>query len=120
MNDFFPSNYMKAAEFGTSLVVGTIAGIHAASFENDGKARSKPVITFTESNLKNFIVNKSNFLTLAAAFGDNTDGWVGMKVQLVKTRVPFKGTLTDSIKVKPLNGAAQVASGTDFEDDVPF
>jgi hypothetical protein len=120
MNDFFPSNYMKAAEFGTGLVVGTIAGIHAASFENDGKTRSKPVMTFTEPNLKALVVNKTNFLTLAAAFGDNTEGWVGKMIQLVKMRVPFKGTLTDSIKVKPLNGATQVASDTDFEDEVPF
>jgi len=48
---------------------------------------------------KKFDLNKTNFKAISAAYGSNSDAWVGkeMKVNKVKVRNPSTGTLVDSI-----------------------
>ena len=47
------------------------------------------------------IVNKTNRQALTAAWGDDTDSWVGKSVTLSITSVMFEGKLTPSILLTP-------------------
>src|SRR5262249_19920643 len=51
-SDFFPSNYMRAADLAGKDRIVTIDRVETALFENDGKKQPKPVIYFKEAGVK--------------------------------------------------------------------
>ena len=83
---------------------------------DDGK--QKPVIRFRGKE-KGFVCNATNYDVIADAYGDETDDWAGQPIELYPTRVPFKGQLTDAIRVripqaKPAPTQASADAGTGF------
>lgn len=50
--------------------------------------------------MKPLVLNKTNFLMIAAACGKNTDTWPGKQVILYPDLVPFKGAVTEAVRVK--------------------
>ena len=68
---------------------------------------TKPVIYF-RGERKGLVANKTNCMVLAAAFGPETDAWVGKSVVLGLEKVNFAGRMVDGIRVRPV----------DFDDDV--
>jgi hypothetical protein len=111
-NDFFPSNYVRAADLKGKEVNAIIDKVTVESFENDGKRQSKPVIVFKGDTLKPMVCNRTNFAIIAKLHGDNSDNWSGKPIGLRMELVSFKGAISESIRVK------QPAEG--FNDAVPF
>ena len=64
---------------------------------DDGK--QKPVIYFRGKE-KGLVCNATNYDVIADAYGDETDDWAGQPIELYPTKVPFKGQLTDAIRVR--------------------
>jgi len=62
-------------------------------------SKQKPVIRF-RGKVKGFVCNATNYDLIADAYGDETDDWAGQPIELYPTRVPFKGQLTDTIRVR--------------------
>jgi len=104
--DFFPSNYLRCADLGGKDRLVTIDRVDSELFENDGRKQKKPVVHFKESDVKPFVTNKTNFLLIAAVCGDNTDSWAGKQVCLYPDLVPFKGKVTEAVRVKRPNGSS--------------
>jgi len=83
-------NAKAAGEYnGTTLVIYQVTPVVIRDVK-------KMVIGF-ENVEKELVVNKTNRGILAAAFGDDTDAWLGKSVVLHLTRVMFEGQLTPSI-----------------------
>jgi hypothetical protein len=59
-NDFFPSNYIRAGDLGGKARTVTIDRVESATFENDGRKQSKPVIHFKDNGVKPLVCNKTN------------------------------------------------------------
>ena len=122
IRDRFPSRYLKA----NGITPGMIATIDKVVDEVMGEAQEqKPVVYFVELP-KPCVLNKTNGLTLADAFGDDETDWGGERVELtvIKVRRPGGGGLIDSIsmaKAKP-NKKAKPAIAEDEEpdDSIPF
>jgi hypothetical protein len=115
--DFFPSNYLRSTDLKGKEVVVTIDRVESDAFENDGKKQVKPVIHFRDSGVKPLVCNKTNFVMIAAACGPDSDSWPGKQIVLFGDLVPFKGTVTEAVRVKR---AASAAPKPEFSDAVPF
>jgi hypothetical protein len=110
--DFFPSNYLKAADLGGKEKLVTIDRVESDAFENDGRKQVKPVIHFKEGGVKPMVCNKTNFLMIAAACGKDSDAWPGKQVILYPDLVPFKGTVTEAVRAKRAPAKAE------FNDEI--
>jgi hypothetical protein len=118
-SDYFQtpaSKYFRAGDF-TKEIIGTIRSVERAEFKNDdGSAAAKPVLHFQDVS-QALVLNKTNFTTLSMMFGEDTNDWVGAKVELYPSRVDFKGRTMPTIKVRRLQKAS---GGHPFDDNVPF
>lgn len=93
-SDFFPSKYLKAADFDGDQVL-TIEKVTREDFEGD----FKPIVYFKETE-KELVLNKTNFKTIANLHGQDSDSWAGQKIQLFTTEVDFKGEQVLAIRVR--------------------
>jgi hypothetical protein len=83
INDFFPSNYLRAADLGGKEADVTIDRVTSEEFEQDGKKRAKPVMHFRNGHIKPLVMNKTNALLAAAACGsEDFSTWPGKQVRL--------------------------------------
>lgn len=64
------------------------------------RGQNKLVVLFEEIP-ELLVLNKTNALVLAEAFGNDTDAWNGKKIMLQKIKRTFQGKLVDAITVVP-------------------
>ncbi len=95
INEAFPSKFIKAADLKGRDVTVVIA---SCEIETIGDER-KLVLAFQGKD-KTLVCNRTNALTVAEMYGNDTDQWVGREIVLFATKVPFQGKLTDAIRVK--------------------
>ena len=112
INEMFPSKYLRAADLQGMKVPVTISGVSMTEFEDNGKKESKAVIHF-EGKEKGMVMNKTNAMTIAAAYGDDTDNWPGQKVILYSAKVNFGGEMKDALRVELPQAMAE-------ETEAPF
>ena len=105
ISDAFPSKYLEHADLHGREVTKKIARVQMEVVGQNGDER--PVLHFIGEQ-RGFVVNKTNATALSSVYGDDTEGWRGRDVILFPTRVDFRGTPTDTIRVKPISGSAPV------------
>ena len=59
INDFYPSNYLRAADLGGKEVDVIIDRVTSEEFEQDGQKRAKPVVHFRNKGIKPMVTNKT-------------------------------------------------------------
>jgi hypothetical protein len=101
INDFYPSNYLRAADLGGKEVDVTIDRVTSEEFEQDGQKRAKPVVHFRNNGIKPMVTNKTNALLIATACGSQDySTWSGKQVRLYADLVNFRGKVSEAIRVK--------------------
>ena len=93
--DVFPSRFVAAADLKGKEVSVTVDRVELETFED----RQKPIVYFKDAE-KGLVVNKTNFASIAAICGDDTDDWPGKDITLFGMMVSFKGSTTEAIRVK--------------------
>jgi hypothetical protein len=84
----------------------------------DGKW-DKPVLKF-ESGAQ-FSLNKVNTGDMIEAYGDESDGWVGVTIELFAGKVKYGGESTDSVRIRPVTPPTPKPSGrAELDDEVPY
>ena len=117
INDFYPSNYLRAADLAGKEIDVTIDRVTSEEFENDGKNRAKPVVHFRNAGIKPLVSNKTNSMLLAAACGSaDFDTWSGKQVRLYADLVSFKGKVSEAVRVKRI--PPPIAE--ELTDKIPF
>jgi hypothetical protein len=96
LNDLYPSNWLKAADIGDEPLILTIDRIEVAEMQDGNR---KPAVYFREEG-RGLILNKTNANTIAAVYGDDTDSWVGHKIQLLAVPVDFQGKTVEAIRIR--------------------
>ena len=96
-SELFPSRFLRHADLQGRPQTVIIKDVTLEDVGDDGK--QKPVIYFRGKE-KGFVCNATNYDVIADAYGDETDDWAGQPIELYPTRVPFKGQLTDAIRVR--------------------
>src|SRR5262249_6465264 len=96
--------YIKPDDLGDGHLDETIAEIEIGKFE-------RPVATFETGHL--LTLNKSNVSALRRAFGDDSETWIGQKVELRRGKTKYQGTMKDTVVVTP------VMNGAPFDEAIP-
>ena len=99
VNEMFPSKYLKAADLQGHTVAVVIDRLELGEV-GQGDEKEQKWIMYFEGKEKGLVLNKTNSNMVAAAYGDNTDGWTGKPLELYPTRVPFAGKIVDALRVR--------------------
>lgn len=99
IDDVFGGKYLKAADLQRPVVY-TISDAKVESFTaKDNSQKNKVVLSFKETE-KQLVVNKTNGARIADITKSRViEEWLGFRVMLLKDKVPFGGSLVDSISV---------------------
>ena len=124
VSEAFPSKYLKAADLGGKTWMLTISNVTVEDVGTEEKSERKMVMYFNEA-AKGVVMNRTNASELELVYGDETDHWIGKKVELFSVLVPFQGKNVEGIRmratrpsaapggtlggVNPLSGAAPAA-----------
>ena len=123
INDMYPSAFLKASDLqGRAIKVK----IKDCSFQTMGD-ETKPVLSFHGKD-KEMVLNKTNSMALASAFGPETESWKGKEIELFSMKVQFQGQLVDGLRVRPIAPAndvqappaAKAPASEPLNDDIPF
>src|SRR5687767_4047837 len=125
ISEVFPTKYVAAADLKGKTVPLTITHVTAEEMlTHDNKKVLKPVVWFERAS-KGLVLNRTNAVTIATLYGDDTDTWSGKRIAIYPTQVRAFGKLQDCIRVreeipaqpKPVAQAAQVEERPDIDDD---
>jgi hypothetical protein len=98
VSDVLPrGNYLNANVVKEQRLTGKPLTIQLVDLETL-RGTPKLVVCFKETD-KRLVLNRTNLDTLVEAFGDDTDKWIGKKIQLAITKVMYAGKRVDSISV---------------------
>jgi len=125
--DLFPSRFLRCVDLQGRPQTVIIKLVSLEDVGDDGK--QKPVIYFRGKE-KGLVCNATNFDVIAEAYGDETDDWAGQPIEIYPTKVPFKGQLTDAIRVRIPQAKTQAkpapapkpapALAEELSDEIPF
>ena len=79
-NIFAGSDFLKAADLGVTTPTITISKVESVEFDSGDK--SKLVLHPTDPGLKPVVLNVTNTRACIAAWGGETQGWIGKQAML--------------------------------------
>ena len=110
INELFPSRFLKASDLAGQEREVTMVKLTEESVTKD---ETKPALTL-EGVAKMLVLNKTNAETISAAYGPETDAWMGRKIILFSAKVQGPNGLTDGIRCRvPAEAGAAPASNGD-------
>ena len=113
-NEMFPSNFIKASDLQGQARRLIMDRVESEEVGED----FKPILYFRGAK-KGLVMNKTNANLIAAAYGPETDGWIGKEIELFPTQTEFKGQTVDCLRVRLyVPPAEEVYEGSDA--DTPF
>jgi len=100
INELYPSNYLKVSDLQGASPTVTIETIKIETLGQGEDSENKPVAYFRGKE-KGLVLNKTNTLTVAGFYGDETDNWLGKPIRLIESPVSYNGKTTMAIRVHP-------------------
>jgi hypothetical protein len=105
-DDLFPRRYFKAADLNGKPIDVTIKSATVEALKNmQGVNEDKLVLGFANQKMY-LVVNRTNYDSIAELHGDDTDGWVGKRVQLYPDKASVGGKRVDAVRVRAPIGDA--------------
>lgn len=95
----FPSNYLKASDLQGKNVPLMIDRVEMEEIKGRKGNENKAVVYFTRAK-KGLVLNVTNKNTIKAAYGPNTDHWIGRQVILYARIVEYQGEEMEGIRVR--------------------
>jgi len=107
----FPSTFVSKDDVQTPKVV-TISGVENQMIKGEHGEERKPVMSFSDFD-KAMILNGINWQTCEDAYGDDSDGWAGKKIELYHDpNVMFGAKRVGGVRMRlPVRGAATGGAG---------
>jgi hypothetical protein len=107
LHDAFGGDFLKALDLGGIDGQDAKVRISAVKLWRGDDGKNKIIVSFAGKK-KSLLCNKTNAKTIARAYGDETDNWIGQPVILFVTMVDFRGDQVEAIRVRiPTQTAAQ-------------
>lgn len=110
INELYPSDYLKASDLKGKAVKLKMREVDIKELGSD----KKPVLYF-DGKEKGLVLNKTNGMIIASAYGPETANWAGKEVKVYPGKTQFNGQMVDCIKVEVI---PTIAEGPD--SDVGF
>lgn len=111
VSDVFASKYLSANDLKGRTYQLTIAGIQIEELDGQGGKKTKPVLFFQGAQ-KGMVLNRTNAEAISVVLGDETNDWIGHKLELFSMRVQGPNGMTDGLRCRvilPQNGHAPAA-----------
>jgi hypothetical protein len=145
VSEIYSGRFLAAADLQPGRRFTAV--ISSAEAQTVGQGREQPqkiVLSLTSPQgrawPKSIVLNKTNSMTLAAAFGDDTDEWAGKSVVVSSEPTTYAGKRVQGIRIDvasqpgqstpppsrapasrgPSGEASGKASGDDLNDEIPF
>ena len=99
ISQLFPSKYVKAADLNGKTVTLTIAKLVVEELGHGTEKERKPVLYFQKAT-KGLVLNRTNAMTIAGLYGDESDDWEGKRISIYPTRIRAFGSMQDTIRVR--------------------
>lgn len=99
ISQLFPSKYVKATDLNGKTVTLTIAKLVLEELGHGAEKERKPVLYFQKAT-KGLVLNRTNAMTIAALYGDESDDWAGKRISIYPTRIRAFGAMQDTIRVR--------------------
>lgn len=96
VNEAFPSDYLKATDLQGREVSVIINQVQMETIGSD----HKPVLYFMGKQ-KGIVLNKTNSMNIASAYGPETEAWTGKPLILFAAWVDYQGKSVQAIRVRP-------------------
>ena len=107
----FPSKWLKAEDLGGKSHSLVIEGVSMEDIGDDGE---KPVIHFVGKK-KGCVLNRTNAMSIALRYGDDTEGWTDKEVIVYPDTVMFQSKMVPCIRIKtPIPAATDDESGSNL------
>lgn len=128
LKDLYPSAYLKADDIDEQggEVRAIISKIKMEELQSsEGGKEDKPILYFLRTE-KGLVLNKTNAMTIGAAYGPDTDGWTGKEILLVTEMVTAFGETKPAIRVRVRKAPAVKAAAPAAEappadpEETPF
>jgi hypothetical protein len=104
VNDMFPSKYVKSNELSQPVAL-TIRDVKSEMVHNPRKGDIDVWVLYFNEAKKGLILNKVNAFAIAEILGSqDTEDWVGHKIELYPTTVRVAGKTKAAIRVRKPSG----------------
>ena len=110
VNEIYPTSKSLKAED----LKGKRVGVQIASYEIVDFEKGKKIVLSFHGKEKTFVVNKTNAMIIASAYGSNPEGWVDNEIEIYPDKTTFQGKLVDCLRV------SVPAPKEDKESPIPF
>lgn len=123
ISQLFPSKFVKSADLNGKTVTLTIKELRVEELGHGTEKERKPVLYFSNAT-KGLVLNRTNAMTIAGLYGDESEEWKGKRISIYPTRIRAFGTMQDTIRIreeipaqpKPQAQAAQVEEASEIDD----
>jgi len=106
----FPSSYLSQEDVRAGPVRRIIDDVRIETVGQGERETEKPVMHFREKDTKPFVVNLTNWTTIEASYGPDSDGWRGRPLELyLDPGVKFGRETVGGVRVRIPSGAAPLA-----------
>lgn len=102
ISDAFPSKYFRGQDFTKPRIL-TIESVYMEKFPNG----ARPVIRF-RGEQRHLVLNQTNTALLEQAFGDETEDWHGLEVEIHAVDTVYDGKECQGARVRPIPREKQV------------
>ncbi len=106
-NEMFPSKFLKHDDLADTEWTLTIGGVEMEELKSERGIEHKPVVAFRGAE-KRLVLNLTNYDSIAAAYGEDTDAWTGKKIILYPDETQFGRKLVNCIRVRVPNSGMTV------------
>ena len=110
VNDMIPSKWLKAADIDGDVPVT----IDRLANEEVGKEDELRWVLYFREKEKGLVMNVTNLRALEAAYGDESDDWIGESITLFTMPVPFDGRIVQGVRLRANKSTALDA----IDDDI--
>src|SRR5258707_9094821 len=114
-NEIFPSKHSKASDLAGKPLGAEIERAPTETLGSGNDAERKTVLYF-RNGVKPMPLNMTNWDSVAAIAGDDTNDWPGHRLQLYPTTTELKGKVVACIRIR----APKASPATDLDDKIPF
>jgi hypothetical protein len=115
------SRYLKNSDLDGQDLDVTIEQVREEELRGDDGAIKKKWIVFFRGLERGLILNVTNTRRLAELCGSKlSEEWVGKRVRLYVTAVPFRGEEVDAIRIKAAPVESRSPAKANIADEVPF
>lgn len=105
INDLYGGSLLKAADLKGRAVKVVIESWRTQEFDDKGKKKEKLILAFAGKD-KEFVLNSTNAMMLAARLGSDYDAWAGKAIEIYPDKTQFQGNIVDCLKVRVPTPAA--------------